>query len=219
MSFTDYIQCPLDQGGLGMLRQDVEKLLEVKTELERRFSGDGKLEAHRKAIRRALGQDVDAATKHGGDRTRQESGTLLPNPRDAVSILARLKRDDPQLADAVIRGEITPNKAARPKRLARPPHRTTQPENRCHKNPGTLHHGTNQPTHQHTHNRGVNDMAGLKWIRLDTCIFENPKFLYLIEDRQYKCITVHIAAMCYSGRHGLDGFIPKSALKSSERPV
>jgi hypothetical protein len=56
-------------------------------------------------------------------------------------------------------------------------------------------------------------VAGLKWIRLDTSIFENPKFLYLIEDRQYKSITVHIAAMCYSGRHGLDGFVPKSALR------
>jgi hypothetical protein len=56
-------------------------------------------------------------------------------------------------------------------------------------------------------------MTGLQWIRIDTSMFENPKFLYLVEDRQYKSVVIHIAAMCYSGRHGLDGYIPKSALR------
>lgn len=56
-------------------------------------------------------------------------------------------------------------------------------------------------------------MAGVKWIRLDTDLFENPKFLYLQEDRQYKLIVVHLQGMCYAGRHGLAGFIPKAALR------
>ena len=56
-------------------------------------------------------------------------------------------------------------------------------------------------------------MAGLKWIRLETTMFENPKLLYLQEDRQHKLIVVHLQGMCYSGRHGLAGYIPKAALR------
>lgn len=56
-------------------------------------------------------------------------------------------------------------------------------------------------------------MAGVQWIRLDTNMFENPKFLYLQEDRGHKLIVVHLQGMCYSGRHGLAGYIPKAALR------
>lgn len=56
-------------------------------------------------------------------------------------------------------------------------------------------------------------MPGLKWIRLDTTMFEHPKLLYLKEDKQYKAIVVHLEGMSYSGRHGLAGYIPKAALR------
>lgn len=56
-------------------------------------------------------------------------------------------------------------------------------------------------------------MSGLKWIRLETTIFENPKLLYLKEDKQYKTVVVHLEAMTYSARHSLAGFIPKAALR------
>ncbi len=56
-------------------------------------------------------------------------------------------------------------------------------------------------------------MAGLKWIRLETTMFENLKLLYLKEDRQHKAIVAHLEAMCYSGRQGLAGFVPKAALR------
>lgn len=56
-------------------------------------------------------------------------------------------------------------------------------------------------------------MAGLKWIRIDTQMFENPKLLYLKEDKQYRAIVVHLEGMAYSGRHALAGFIPKAALR------
>jgi len=35
-------------------------------------------------------------------------------------------------------------------------------------------------------------MAGVKWIRLDTTIFDNPKFLFLKEDRRYRLIILHL---------------------------
>lgn len=56
-------------------------------------------------------------------------------------------------------------------------------------------------------------MAGMQWIRLETTMFENPKLLYLKEDKQHKTIVAHLEAMTYSGRHGLAGFIPKAALR------
>lgn len=56
-------------------------------------------------------------------------------------------------------------------------------------------------------------MAGLKWIRLETTMFENPKLLYLQEDKQFKTIVAYLQGMCYSGRHGLAGFVPKAALR------
>lgn len=56
-------------------------------------------------------------------------------------------------------------------------------------------------------------MAGVKWIRLETMMFENPKLLYLKEDKQYRAIVVHLEAMTYAGRHGLAGFVPKAALR------
>jgi hypothetical protein len=56
-------------------------------------------------------------------------------------------------------------------------------------------------------------VAGLKWIRLETSMFENPKLLYLQEDKQYRTIVTYLQGMCYSGRHGLAGFVPKAALR------
>ena len=38
-------------------------------------------------------------------------------------------------------------------------------------------------------------MAGMKWIRIDTQMFENPKLLYLKEDRKFRAIVVHLEGM------------------------
>lgn len=54
---------------------------------------------------------------------------------------------------------------------------------------------------------------GLKWIRLDVQMFENPKLLYLKEDGKHRAIVAHLEGMAYSGRHALAGFIPKAALR------
>lgn len=62
-------------------------------------------------------------------------------------------------------------------------------------------------------------MAGVKWIRLDTQMFENHKLLYLKEDKQFRAIVVHLEAMTYSGRQGLAGFVPKAALRKIDATV
>jgi hypothetical protein len=61
---------------------------------------------------------------------------------------------------------------------------------------------------------------GLPWIRLDTSIFDHPKFLGLFADGGHRAVVVHLAAMCYAGKHGTDGFIPRQALLRIEgRPA
>lgn len=54
---------------------------------------------------------------------------------------------------------------------------------------------------------------GLPWIRLDTSTFDHPKMLFLVEERQFRPIYVHLSGMAYTGKHGLDGLIPKAALR------
>lgn len=56
-------------------------------------------------------------------------------------------------------------------------------------------------------------MGGVKWIRIDTQMFENPKLLYLKEDGKYRAIVIHLEAMAYSGRHGLCGYLPRACLR------
>jgi hypothetical protein len=52
----------------------------------------------------------------------------------------------------------------------------------------------------------------LPWIRLDTSIGDNPKFLALMADRKHRAGLAYILGLTYSGRHELDGFIPVGAL-------
>lgn len=63
-----------------------------------------------------LREEHPIAPERTRGRPEKNSGTIISNPnRDTDYILARLKRDDPTLADRVVRGEITANAAAREK--------------------------------------------------------------------------------------------------------
>ncbi len=53
---------------------------------------------------------------------------------------------------------------------------------------------------------------GLNWVRLDCSFPRNPKVLVLVEAKAWRAIAVYIAGLSYSGEHGLDGFLPRSAL-------
>jgi hypothetical protein len=71
-------------------------------------------------------EKIKALGPNGGDRrsldfqsntTRLKIDSAVP---DADYITARLKRDDPELAERVVRGEVTPNAAAREKGWRKP---------------------------------------------------------------------------------------------------
>jgi hypothetical protein len=53
---------------------------------------------------------------------------------------------------------------------------------------------------------------GLPWIRLDTTIFDHPKFLALFATNDYRAAIVHLGGMAYSGRHGTGGYLPREVL-------
>lgn len=69
-------------------------------------------------------QDAKANLVNNISEVKQERDTLLhqPGPRTDTCerVVARLKRDDPALADRVVRGDITPNAAARAKGWRKP---------------------------------------------------------------------------------------------------
>jgi hypothetical protein len=98
----------------------VRTLLDVRTEVERR-AGDTsersvELKDYREAIKVALGDDISQSREGPGRPAGNMSGThILAEQHNAASILARLKRDDPELAQQVIHGKITANAAARQK--------------------------------------------------------------------------------------------------------
>lgn len=50
------------------------------------------------------------------------------------------------------------------------------------------------------------------WVRLDTGLPDHPKMLALIEGRKHKAALAYVLGLAYSGRHGLDGYIPNGAL-------
>lgn len=118
-SFTDYVEASTSQGGLGLNRDDVKALVHIRTEVERRTGGSDRakeLEEYRHDVLLAMGHDIPAAGPVGRPTRNKGSATTIIQQRDtAAGITARLKRDDPELAESVVRGEITANAAARAK--------------------------------------------------------------------------------------------------------
>ena len=68
----------------------------------------------RERVEGLLRADIPPARAHGDDRkSDQVSDTkLISEQPDASYVVARLKRDNPEIANAVINGTITPNAAA-----------------------------------------------------------------------------------------------------------
>lgn len=62
-----------------------------------------------KKVRRLIRQDIDPANDPDENRV---SATNPQKKQDAAAMVARLKRDDPDLAAQVVAGTITPNAAA-----------------------------------------------------------------------------------------------------------
>lgn len=81
-------------------------------------------------VERAWRGEIPAARKTAGRPSESEanSSATVINRESADSILARLKRDDPALAEQVVNGEVTPNAAALAKGWRKPRVLLTNPE-------------------------------------------------------------------------------------------
>lgn len=88
---------------LGLSAQAVETLLDKSQH-----------KADARTVRRLIREGIEPAAKHGEIGNGRGSGTTstTEGDRDATYIVARLKRDHPDLAQQVIDGQISPNKAA-----------------------------------------------------------------------------------------------------------
>jgi hypothetical protein len=92
----------------------------------------GSDEELRARVQRAYDEETAPAPAHGEiGRGRKRVDDINSNGRGGTSreyIVARLKRDDPALAERVVRGEITPHAAARKAGITKPRVVLTSPE-------------------------------------------------------------------------------------------
>ena len=83
-------------------------------------------------IERAWREEVQASGDRGGDQ-RTSATRSTPADHTADSILARLKRDDPDMARQVVNGELSANAAARIKGWRKPRILVTSPTSVAHR--------------------------------------------------------------------------------------
>lgn len=115
-SFRDFLIAP-DPHGLGMTVEELRHAVAL--------AGD---EAQR-VVDTLLRAEIEPAPKSGEvGRGRVRKRTTLPNSETADRHLARLKRDDPALAEKVVQGEVSAYAAARSKGWKPPRIQVTTPE-------------------------------------------------------------------------------------------
>ncbi len=70
----------------------------------------------RKAVETLLKGEIEAAQDHGTNRHTSRDGTAMSGETNtATTTISRLKRDDPDLAEKVVNGEVSAYAAAREK--------------------------------------------------------------------------------------------------------
>lgn len=131
-SFSQFVRDP--DKGLGMATDELLKLVDVQGETERRAIVSKDVEQVelfarvRSLVRCAVRGDLPASGKVGRPTKEQEknSNCSLHN-YSSSGLLARLKRDHPDLAQQVIDGELTATKAAREAGIITPTVRLGKP--------------------------------------------------------------------------------------------
>ena len=135
--FRDFVETR-SPFGLGYDPDQLPKVLALRHPHESVPDVAYRMATMRKEVQTLLVAEISAAFPLGGDRRSdgfQNSGTdSKPNRETAEHIISRLKRPteqggDPDLAERVVRGEITPNAAAREKGWRKPRILLSTPEN------------------------------------------------------------------------------------------
>lgn len=116
--------------GLGFDPDQLPKVLALRHPHESRPDIAHRMATMREQVRSLLLAEIPTALpvgspglsgKAAGSDANGSGTTIRPSAsRNADYVTARLKRDDPDLADRVVRGEVTPNAAAREKGWRKP---------------------------------------------------------------------------------------------------
>lgn len=116
-----------DEKGLGMKRDELDKLLAVVGDTEKKQQHGDLFDRVRERVSRAWKEEIAPANKQGRPTENNVARSLSHNDT-GDGILARLKRDDPDLAAQVVNGELTANQAAMSKGWRKPRIVLTSPE-------------------------------------------------------------------------------------------
>lgn len=112
--FTDFLHTP-PRKGLGASDEVVLALCSDAPDV-------------RDLVQQRLREDVPAALPNGRPSKSRGTGVSTQTSDTAEAIVAKLKRDDPDLAEQVVRGEVTPNAAALRKGWRKPRIVVSSPE-------------------------------------------------------------------------------------------
>lgn len=117
-SFRRLIEAPLPVG-VGQSADKILKLLELEHRYEHNQpKWNERMRVLRDAVRKELDAEIEPLNPNGTNRhTVDKSRDSITTPRNVEDrsseyIIARLKRDNPELADKVISGKLTANRAA-----------------------------------------------------------------------------------------------------------
>ncbi len=129
-TFTAFVEAA-QPGGLGTTAKELDKLLQLRHPHEDGKSWSVKAPKLRRDVERLLKEQIAPVLPNGGDRRSagfQLRGTKLVESDTAEHTVARLKRDDPTLAERVVSGEVSANAAAKEKGWRKPRVVLTSPE-------------------------------------------------------------------------------------------
>ncbi|MCW7941629.1 hypothetical protein AAW14_06165 [Streptomyces hygroscopicus] len=115
--------------GLGYSIKQLRALLQLQHPGEGATEIRERMEAMRAEVARLIAEDVIPAQNVGRpEATSNVHATNINRSDSSEYVVARLKRDDPDLAERVVNGEITANAAARQKGWRKPRVVLTSPE-------------------------------------------------------------------------------------------
>lgn len=131
-SFRAFVETPAPIG-LGYSIRQLRALLQLQHPDEKNLASTReRMDCMREAVEKLLNEDIPAATAHGEiGRGRQRVDPINSKNQGGTSpdyVIARLKRDDPALAEQVVRGELSPNAAALKKGWRKPRIAISTPE-------------------------------------------------------------------------------------------
>lgn len=121
--FTDFSAfiTAASPGGLHTTTEQILALLRLRHPGEGNLAMRERMDAMRATVRQLLKEEIAPARPVG--RPDEEANLRATNIKTSDTteyVVARLKRDDPELADRVVRGELTANAAARQAGIRKP---------------------------------------------------------------------------------------------------